>query len=221
MVPWVRVPKGSVAKTAFRNAPADPEAVPAPDGVADDDGEYDRDRYSADEWMEFSAAEWMAWERGGDAADWQDEITAEEWLEQNPDDAEGEYDEDMLQGEEEDHVSVTDEEEEVTSPLAALGPMEPPKGPSDKARLLGFLKAKKAQAPPDCVPERPQITRELAPWAVSVKPAGKQTASEKAHLAQNSRQQRRPGRAWIDPTTGEKLWTDHESGETFANHGCD
>ena len=122
---------------------------------------------------------------------------------------------------EHDDDHVTDEEEEVTSPLAALGPMEPPKGPSDKARLMGFLKAKKAQAPPDCVPERPQITRELAPWAVSVKPAGKQTASEKAHLAQNNRQQRRPGRAWIDPTTGEKLWTDHESGETFANHGCD
>jgi hypothetical protein len=57
------------------------------------------------------------------------------------------------------------------------------------------------------------VCRKAAPWAAPSK-----FAAEKGHLCNSSRPQKIPGTSWIDPNTGEKLWTS-ASGKTYATPG--
>lgn len=57
------------------------------------------------------------------------------------------------------------------------------------------------------------VCRQSAPWAAQNK-----FAAEKGHLCNSSRPQKIPGTSWIDPKTGEKLWTS-ASGKTYATPG--
>ena len=55
------------------------------------------------------------------------------------------------------------------------------------------------------------IIREPAPWA-----AGGAAAGNRGHICNSMRPQKIPGRSWIHPVTGEKLWTSDEDGRTYA-----
>ena len=50
------------------------------------------------------------------------------------------------------------------------------------------------------------ICRQPAPWAAN-----------KGHIANNDREQRVPGRAWVT-SSGEKVWTHADTGVTYASH---
>jgi hypothetical protein len=53
------------------------------------------------------------------------------------------------------------------------------------------------------------IIREPAPWAPGAL----------GHLANNVKEQKVLGEHWINPDTGEKLWTDAATGQTYTTQG--
>ena len=62
-----------------------------------------------------------------------------------------------------------------------------------------------------------QIKREPAAWAVKQRGEATDTVDNaKGHIAQNFREQVRPGYAWVTDE-GEKVWTSNETGETFMS----
>jgi hypothetical protein len=67
--------------------------------------------------------------------------------------------------------------------------------------------------PPQLQPDHDGICRTAAPWAKS----NAKAAADIGHLANNNREQRVPGQAWVHPETGEHLWTSEEAGVTFVS----
>ena len=152
-------------------------------------------QWTDDEWARWNYGEW-----GSEPAEEASEEEAEEGVEEDAEAAASGVKFEHLGAKEEDGAQA---KEGMKKDLLA----------EMKKEVLAELKAEMKVEPKEeqKADQKLDIQRSPAPWA-----RNKRTLENvQGHLAQNDREQVRPGEAWITDD-GEKVWTSRETGETFS-----